>query len=147
MKGFVCGLCGFISIDGSAPEKCPVCGAPQKVFVEKEDAVKTAQDVATTGESEKKHLPAITVIKKCGLLGDGCTDVQVKVGEIPHPMLAEHFITRIDFYVDRKYISRIYLTPGTMNPAAGLHLKVSGGKFTAIENCNVHGAWLSEVSL
>lgn len=147
MQGFVCGVCGFIAIDGAAPEKCPVCGASRKAFADKADAVKTAQNVATTGESEKKHLPAITVIKKCDLIPDGCTDVQVKVGEITHPMLPEHHITRIDFYIDRTFIARIHLTPGTMNPAAGLHLKVSSGKFAAIENCNLHGSWLSEVDL
>ena len=147
MKAFVCGVCGFIPVDGSVPEKCPVCGASQKAFVEKTDAYKTSKDVATYGESEKKHIPAITVIRKCGLIPDGCIDVQVKVGEITHPMLPEHHITRIDFYIDGKYISRIYLTPGTMNPAAGLHLKVKSGKFTAMENCNLHGSWMNEVEL
>jgi superoxide reductase len=147
MKGFVCGVCSFVSIDGSAPEKCPVCGVPKKAFVEKEDAVKTVKDVATTGESEKKHLPAISVVKKCGLIPGGCIDVNVKVGEITHPMLPEHFIMYIDFYVDRKYVSRIMLTPGALNPAAGLHLKVDKGTFTAVETCNLHGSWISEVAL
>ena len=39
MKGYVCKICGFISINGSAPDKCPVCGAPKTAFEEK-DAIK-----------------------------------------------------------------------------------------------------------
>ena len=26
MKGFVCGVCGYIPLSGEVPEKCPVCG-------------------------------------------------------------------------------------------------------------------------
>ena len=123
MKGYVCGICGFVSIDGSAPDKCPVCMAPKDKFTEKADALKTAKDVATIGESEKKHIPQIVINKKCGLIPAGCIDVSVKVGEIVHPMLPEHFIMHIDFYIDGKYISRVMLTPDKLNPAATLHLK------------------------
>jgi superoxide reductase len=147
MKGFVCGVCGFVAIDGAAPEKCPVCGAPKKLFTEQGDALKTAQDIAVKGESEKKHVPAILVEKKCGLYTDGCVDVTVKVGDVPHPMLPEHHIMKIDLYVDRKYVSRVLLTPATMNAAAGWHLKVSGGAIAAVERCNLHGAWFNEVQL
>jgi superoxide reductase len=147
MKGFVCGVCGFVSIDGSAPEKCPVCGAVKTVFQEKEDALKTAADIATKGESEKKHVPAISIEKKCSLYPDGCISVTVKVGEIPHPMLAEHHIRWIDLYVDRKFVSRVHLTPVTMYASAGWHLKIAGGKIAAIEACNLHGAWFNEVAL
>jgi desulfoferrodoxin-like iron-binding protein len=146
MKGFVCGVCGFIAIDGRVPEKCPVCGAAKDVFAEKDDAVKTAANVAMTGESEKKHVPAIRIIRTCGLFPGVCVDVTVTVGEIPHPMLPEHHITRIDCYVDRAYVARVSLTPG-VNPAAGLHVKTGGGTFTAIEHCNLHGCWMSEAAL
>ncbi len=147
MKGFVCGVCGFVSIDGSAPDNCPVCGAPKSQFTEKQDALKTAKDVANIGESEKKHIPQITVSKKCGLVPAGCVDVSVKVGEIVHPMLPEHFIMHIDFYIDNKYVSRVMLTPVALNPAATIHLKGTGSKVQAVEVCNVHGAWFNEASL
>ena len=44
MKGFVCKVCGFISINGSAPDNCPVCHAPKTSFEERDDAIKTAKD-------------------------------------------------------------------------------------------------------
>ena len=100
MKGFVCKVCGFISIDGSAPEKCPVCGSPKTAFEEKEGAIKTPKDPNNLTELEKKHIPVITIVKKCGLIPEGCQDLHVKMGEIQHPMLPEHYIMHIDFYID-----------------------------------------------
>ncbi|MCB4791486.1 MAG: hypothetical protein LHV68_06320 [Elusimicrobia bacterium] len=147
MKGIVCSVCGFIAIDGSAPEKCPVCSAPKKSFDEKADAIVEPSDKTEKLETNRKHIPQIIVKKQCKLIPDGCTDVNIKVGEITHPMLPEHFIMYIDCYIDKKYISRTYLSPEKMNPAIGLHLKVDNGKFTTIEKCNIHGAWMSEVDL
>lgn len=147
MKGWVCKICGFISINGSAPEKCPVCRAPKTSFEEKEDAIKTSVDPKNLTELEKKHIPQITVIKKCGLIPEGCQDVHVKMGEIQHPMLKEHYITHIDFYIDKEFISRVILTADKLNPAAALHLKAHAGKLAVIELCNLHGAWIKEVDL
>jgi superoxide reductase len=147
MKGFVCKVCGFISIDGGAPDNCPVCGSPKTSFEEKEDAMKTPKDLNNLTELEKKHIPVITIVKKFGLIPEGCQDVHVKMGEIQHPMLPEHHIKHIDFYIDKKFVSRVILTPEKLNPAAGLHLKTSAGKLTVIELCNIHGAWISEADL
>lgn len=147
MKGFVCKVCGFISINGYAPDKCHVCGAPKSSFQEKDDVIKEPKDVNNLTELEKKHIPVITVIKKCGLIPDGCQDAHIKIGEIQHPMLAEHSILHIDFYIDNEYISRFVLTPEKLNPAVSLHLKAETGKLTAIDLCNLHGAWIKEVNL
>ena len=146
MKGFVCKICGYISINGSAPENCPVCHAPKTAFQEKDDAIKTPKDESNLTELEKKHIPFITVLKKCGLI-PGCTDVHVKMGGIQHPMQPEHYIVHIDFYIDNEFISRVILTPDKLNPAAALHLKAESGKLTVIELCNLHGAWIKEEDL
>ena len=147
MKGYVCKICKFISIDGSAPDKCPVCGAPKTAFEEKDDAVKIAQDPNNLTELEKKHIPVIAVVKKCGLIPEGCQDVHVKMGEIQHPMQPEHYIVHIDFYIDKKFISRVVLTPDKLNPAVALHLKALSGKLSVIELCNLHGTWIKEADL
>lgn len=144
MKGFVCKVCWFISINGAAPNKCPVCGAPKTSFEEKENAIKTSQDEITLSE---KHTPVITLVKKCGLIPEGCQDVHVKIGEVQHPMLTEHYIAHIDFYIDNEFISRVILTPGKLNPAAALHLKAEEGKLSVIELCNLHGAWIKETNI
>jgi len=147
MKGHVCKVCRFISINGKAPDNCPVCGAPKASFLEKDDAIKTPQDPNNLSELEKKHIPSIAVVKKCGLIPEGCQDVHVKVGQIQHPMQAEHYIQHIDFYIDKEFIARVHLTPNKLNPAAALHLKTGTGKLTAVEFCTVHGTWISEADL
>ena len=45
MKGFLCGACKYISINGSAPDLCPVCGSPKSVFSE-QDIIKESEIVA-----------------------------------------------------------------------------------------------------
>lgn len=147
MKGFVCKVCNFISINGSAPEACPVCGAPKTSFEEKENAIKTAKDINNLSELEKKHIPVITLAKKCELIPEGCQDVHVKVGEMQHPMQSEHYIMYIDFYIENEFISRVSLSPDKPNPAATFHLKAKSGKLQAIALCNLHGAWIKEINL
>ena len=147
MKGFVCKVCKYISIDGSAPDNCPVCGSPKTAFEENQEAIKTAKDKGNMNESEKKHTPTITVVKKCGLIPQGCQDVHVRMGQTQHPMAQEHSIVHIDFYIDNEFISRVILTPDKLNPAAALHLKAQGGKLTVIELCNLHGAWINQADL
>ena len=146
MKGFVCKVCKFISIDGKAPERCPVCGAPKTSFQE-EQAIKTPEGTSNLSDLEKKHIPVITIVKKCGLIPEGCQDVHVNMGQIQHPMLPEHYIVHIDFYLDKEFISRVVLTPDKLNPAAALHLKAKQGKLSVISLCNLHGAWISEENL
>ena len=144
MKGYVCKMCKYISITGSAPEICPVCGAPKTAFEEKESAIITPKDANNKTELEKKHEPLIIVVRKCGLIAEGCTDVHAKMGEILHPMQPEHSIQHIDFYIDKAFIARVHLTPDKLNPAAALHLKAGGGKLAVIALCNLHGAWINE---
>ena len=36
-KALVCSVCGYIHLKDVAPEKCPVCQAPSKVFNLKEN--------------------------------------------------------------------------------------------------------------
>jgi desulfoferrodoxin (superoxide reductase-like protein) len=62
-------------------------------------------------------------------------------------MTQEHYIMHVDAYIDKKFISRVIFTPDKINAAVGLHLKVTSGSFQAIEKCNLHGAWLSEIKI
>lgn len=141
MEGLICGVCGYVAINGAAPDNCPVCMALKEVF-EKKDVIMTAED---EGPGEK-HVPVLKVVKTCGLIGDGCTDVHAKIGEVPHPMEPDHYIVFVDFYVDKEWVERVHLSP-SLNPAAGAHVKADSGKLTAIEFCNVHGYWINEVDI
>jgi len=147
MKGIVCGVCGHIVLAGDAPDNCPVCYAPKEKFTEQDDAIKTAADEANKTEAEEKHTPVIVVVKECGLIPGDCKDVHVKVGGILHPMTPEHLIQWIDYYVDKRFVSRVFLSPEGVYPAAALHVKAQSGKLTVIEHCNLHGAWQAEAEL
>jgi superoxide reductase len=98
-------------------------------------------------EAAAKHIPSIQVIKKCGLIPEtSCTDVLVRIGEVLHPMVEDHYIKFIDCYNDGVYVSRVMLSPGVH--ASGLfHLKAAGAKATIVEYCNKHGHWQGEASL
>lgn len=147
MKMFVCGVCGHIEFN-EAPEHCPVCHAPKTAFAENADALAKPENPDALSDGDKKHIPQIVVVKECGLIpGGGCVDVHVKVGEIEHVMQPEHAIMWIDYYVDHSFASRVELMPELCHPAAGLHLNVASGTLTAIENCNVHGTWMSESAI
>ena len=43
MTKYVCSVCGY-TVEGEAPEKCPVCGAVREVFVKMEDGNKNYAD-------------------------------------------------------------------------------------------------------
>lgn len=147
MKVFECKVCGHIEFN-KAPEKCLVCRSLKEAFAENADAIKKPADPANLTDGDKKHIPQIAIVKECGLIpGGSCTDVHVKVGEIEHVMQEKHYIRTIDFYLNHTFISRVWLSPGACHPAAALHLNATSGTITAVENCNVHGTWMSEVAI
>lgn len=147
MSTYVCSVCGHVEFK-EAPEKCLVCGAAKKAFTEDAKAIKTPADVGNLTDGDKKHIPQIVIVRECGLIPGGCcTDVHAKIGAIEHVMTKEHYIRYLDFYLNYKFISRIWLSPEVCHPAAALHLNVSSGKITVVENCNVHGNWMAEADL
>ena len=147
MKKPVCETCGFIALNETIPDACPVCQSPGTSFKNQGEAIKTPGDPGNLTDSEKKHIPLITIVKKCGLIPEECLDVYVKCGEIQHPMLKEHYIVHIDVYLNQNFISRIKLTPEACNPAGALHLKIHEGTLSAVASCNIHGVWLNETSI
>ncbi|MDR2771853.1 MAG: hypothetical protein LBB93_00055 [Elusimicrobiota bacterium] len=139
MKHFVCRTCNFVSLEGKI-ERCPVCG--QSSFDEIENAYKTPDFKAATGESEKKHIPVLSVKHK-----DVGISAKVKFGEIIHPMMAEHHIEYADFYVNNKYVSRIKFSPAVL-PIAKIYVDAkTEGKIEVIGFCNLHGLWFNETQI
>jgi superoxide reductase len=143
---FICNRCGYAAFK-EAPRICPICGAPQEQFKAQPDAIKKIVDPSNLTELEKKHTPVISINKQCGLVESGCIDVNVKIGQILHPMEDKHYITYIDIYVDHNFVARYHLSPEKLNPVLGLHLKISQGRLIVLENCNLHGRWISQATL
>ena len=139
-KALVCSVCGYIHLKENSPEKCPVCGAPSKAFNLKGDALKTKEDIATTGESHKKHLPEITITD----IDENVREIKAKIGELEHPMIPEHYITNIMFYADNEYVGGIALTHN-LKPEGSVSINAKGKKISVIEHCNIHGDWITEI--
>ena len=115
---YKCAVCGNIVevLHGGAGELV-CCGEPMELLAEK-----------TADAAKEKHVPVIEKI-------DG--GYKVKVGSVPHPMEAKHYIEWIELLADGKAY-RQFLEPGTP-PEATFHVKA--GSVSAREHCNIHGLW------
>jgi len=142
MTIFECSVCGHLEFN-TAPEKCLVCRSI-KSFKENAAAIKKPGQTPG-GEADQKHLPAITV-QADFFFAANADSVLVKttIGEMEHPMKAEHFIRWLDFYVDQAFITRVWLSPVLNRPAAALSVRAKAGTIIVCQNCNIHGTWMSE---
>jgi superoxide reductase len=114
--------------------KCEVCGNIVEVLHEGDgDLVCCGQDMKlfnenTVDASREKHVPVVERI---------AGGFKVKVGSVPHPMEAKHYIEWIEVTADgRQY--RQFLSPGGAPEATFM---IEAQKVTAREWCNLHGLW------
>ncbi len=124
MKFYRCEHCGNIITkvnDSGVPVVC--CGQPMTELV----------PGATDGAYEK-HVPAVTV--------EGNT-VKVQVGEVEHPMMAEHYIQFIALETAKGCQIR-YLKPDE-KPAAEFSIASDDKAVAVYEYCNLHGLWVKEI--
>jgi len=113
--------------------KCNEClSVAMELVPGKHDGEKMFQELQanTTDASGEKHVPAVT--KK----GDR---IQVKVGELEHPMLEEHYIMWIYLETEHGGLLRA-LSPGD-KPEAEFLLSEGDKPVAAYEYCNLHGLW------
>jgi superoxide reductase len=117
--------------------KCEKCGnivevlhAGRGTLVCCEEPMKLLEE-QTADASTEKHVPVIEKV-------DG--GFKVKVGSVPHPMEAKHYIEWIQLHADGAAY-RTFLEPGAAPEAS---FNVSAEKVTAREYCNVHGLWKGE---
>lgn len=83
-------------------------------------------------EGGAKHIPVITKVE------DG---INVKLGEVPHPMEEDHYIKFI-ILTDGEQIYRANLKPGDA-PEATFKVTGDAADFKACAYCNKHGLWPS----
>lgn len=117
---YKCEICGNIAEvlhTGAGSLVC--CG--QQMVLQEENKIDAAQE---------KHVPVI--LKKEG-------KILIKIGEIDHPMVDEHYIEWIEIIVEEK-VYRKYLKPGD-EPMAEFGIEVD--KIKARAYCNQHGLWES----
>lgn len=85
----------------------------------------------TTDGAKEKHVP---VIERIG------STVKVKIGEVPHPMLAEHYITFVVLQTGDDSAQFALLHPGEA-PEASFVVLEDAEPVIAYEYCNLHGLW------
>ena len=119
-KFFKCNVCGnmiaFVKASG-VPVMC--CGQPMEEMIP-----------GTTDAAQEKHVPVYEVEGNC---------VHVKVGEVEHPMLEEHYIEWISLQT-KQGNQRKALKPGDAPEAC--FCICEGDEVEAVyEHCNLHGLW------
>lgn len=123
LKFYKCEHCGNVVvklIDKDVPVLC--CG---EIMTE---IVANSKEAAT-----EKHLPAVKVENNI---------VEVKVGEVSHPMEENHYINFIAVETDKGY-KLVSLYPGN-EPIAKVYVGEEIVK-TVYEYCNLHGLWKTEI--
>jgi len=88
----------------------------------------------TTDAAGEKHVPVVAV--------DG-SQVTIKVGEVAHPMLENHFINFIILETSAGYQMK-YLKPEE-TPEATFTLADGETAVAAYEYCNLHGLWKADI--
>lgn len=94
---------------------------------------------------EKKHVPAIIAPK---VVGSGeWFEVKVKVGfMVTHPSKPNHWITKISLLANGQKIAEVdYPVGGVAASEATFKIRLEKDtRLEAVENCNLHGTWISE---
>lgn len=124
LQVYKCELCGnIVEVLHEAGGSLVCCGQPMQL-----------QKENTTDAAQEKHVPVIEKI-------DG--GYKVKIGSVPHPMEAAHYIEWIELNAGNKSY-RQFLKPGEAPEATFKIDTAAGEKVTAREYCNLHGLWKAE---
>jgi superoxide reductase len=118
LQVYKCEICGnIVEVLHEGAGELVCCGKPMKLMVEN-----------TTDAVREKHVP---VIEKTA------AGIKVKVGSVPHPMEAKHYIEWVQV-IAGDYAYRIFLKPGGQPEGA---FTADVGTVVAREHCNLHGLW------
>lgn len=118
---YKCNVCGnIVEVVHTGAGELVCCGQPMELQLEK------SQD-----EGQEKHLP---IIEKTA------SGVKVKVGSVPHPMIAEHFLEWIEVLADGK-VYRQFFKAGDQ-PEVEFDISTDASVQARVY-CNLHGLWQS----
>jgi superoxide reductase len=115
---YKCEVCGnIVEMLHAGAGQLVCCGQPMKLFLEN-----------TVDAAREKHVPVIE---------SSAAGLKVKVGSVPHPMEASHYIEWIEVIADGQAY-RKFLHPGE---APETTFEIKAKKVAAREYCNLHGLW------
>lgn len=120
---YKCEICGnVVSVIEAGAGDLVCCGQQMKQLEEKD-----------SDEGQEKHVPVVSI--------DG-NRVEVKVGEVEHPMQENHYISLIQLVEEDNVVIGKRLKPGD-KPIAVFHVD-NVNNLKARIYCNVHGLWKSK---
>ena len=121
VRFYKCPICGNVIglIEGNA-ENIKCCGKPMELM-----------NANTSDGAVEKHVPY------CERVGN---EIVVKVGEIEHPMLEDHYIQWIAQVTENR-TTRVRLCPGQATETKFEYIPNS----TIFAYCNKHGLWKTTV--
>ena len=122
MKIYVCKNCGTVMLKLEDKSEALVCCGDKMELI----------DVNTTEAATEKHLPVYEI--KEGM-------VNIKVGEVEHPMTDDHYISFIILASDDSYLIKM-LKAGD-KPEVNFSYSSEYNKIYAY--CNLHSLWLTEI--
>lgn len=119
LQVYKCEICGnMVEILNDAGGTLVCCGKPMTLLNEN-----------TVDAAVEKHIPVAE--EKDG-------ELLVKVGEVEHPMVDEHFIQWVEVITKDGQVLRQHLNPGDKPVAT---FKFKGDVDRVREYCNLHGLW------
>lgn len=119
LQVYKCDVCGnIVEVLNVGGGILSCCGKPMRLLTEN-----------TVDAAVEKHIPVAE--EKDG-------ELLVKVGEVEHPMLSEHFIQWIEVITKDGQVLRKHLNPEEKPLAT---FKVKGEVDRVREYCNLHGLW------
>ena len=120
---YKCSICGkMVEVVKDTPAPLVCCGKPMEELIP-----------GTSEGATEKHVPIVEVNE---------TNVTVKVGEVEHPMLEEHYIEWIAICTKNGIYTKS-LKPGD-KPVATFTINASDPFEAAYGYCNLHGFWKSK---
>ena len=118
MEVYKCNHCGLM-VEVMSRGAHPVCCGENMMKLEEN----------TVDAAKEKHVP---------VLEDNGTTINIKVGEVAHPMAEDHYIQWVEV-INGDYINRKYLKPGD-KPEAPFYVHKQPGTIIRAY-CNKHGLW------
>ena len=121
---YKCEICGnVVEVVNAGAGELVCCGEPMNELKPK----------SIEQEGKEKHVPIVNI--------EG-NNVNIKLGNVPHPMTEDHYIELIQIIKDNKISKEKRLYPND-NPEANFLLDDTTG-IKARAFCNLHGLWISE---
>ncbi len=117
---YQCDLCSqVIEVLHAGSPSLVCCGQPMRHLAE-----------GTSDASKEKHVPVLSETPA------GC---KVSVGSVPHPMVPEHWIDRVEVVCKEGKRCKKFLNPGD---APEVEFMIPFASVVQVrEHCNLHGVW------